>query len=318
MPGIAGMVTTYNCPNFVGELFAASPDDTPFLAAIGGLTGGEPVKSTMFTWQADDRRKGADGRQRTEGADAPEATGTARTQGHNVVEIHQEKVEVSYTKLAATGQVGPATPSATPLGSQPVQDELAHQLQGAFRSVADDVELSFLTGTYQMPTDNTTPRKTRGLVEAITTNTVDASTQPLTEDLVLDLMQKVWESGGIGVSETRTVIVGAAVKRTLTKIFIKDKNYREAERNVGGVNLQTFETDFGRCNILLDRYAPAKSLIVTSLDECKPAFLEIPGKGHFFAEPLAKTGAREAWQLYGEIGLVYGNEKHHGKLINLA
>lgn len=318
MPGITGMATTYNCPNFVGELFAASPDDTPFLSAIGGLTGGESVTSAIYTWQSEDRRKGAADRQRTEGADAPEATGSARAQAHNLVEIHQEKVEVSYTKLAAVGQVSPATPAATPLGSQPVQDELTYQIQAALRSIADDVELSFLTGSYQLPSDNTTPRKTRGLVEAITTNAVDASAQPLTEELVLDLMQKVWESGGISVGETRTVIVGAAAKRALTKIFIKDKGYREAERNVGGVDLQTFECDFGRCNIMLDRYAPAKSLIVTSLDECKPAFLAIPGKGHFFAEPLAKTGARDAVQLYGEIGLIYGNERHHGKLINLA
>uniref|UniRef100_A0AAU8B0R2 Major capsid protein n=1 Tax=Dulem virus 32 TaxID=3145750 RepID=A0AAU8B0R2_9CAUD len=318
MPGITGMATTYNCPNFVGELFTATPDDTPFLSAIGGLTGGTPVKSTVFTWQADDKRKGADDRQRTEGADAPEATGVARTQGHNVVEVHQEKVEVSYTKLAAIGQVSPVTATATPLGLQPVQDELAWQLQSALRSKADDVEMSFISGTYAMPTDNASPRKTRGLVEAITTNVVDASGAAITEDLVLDLMQKVWESGGIGVSETRTVIVGAAAKRALTKLFIKDKGYREAERNVGGVNLQTFETDFGRCNIMLNRYAPAKTLIVASIDECRPAFLEIPGKGHFFAEPLAKTGARDAVQLYGEIGLIYGNEKHHGKLINLA
>ena len=43
--------------------------------------------------------------------------------------------------------------------------------------------------------------------------------------------------------------------------------------------------------------------------ECKPVYLEVPGKGHFFAEPLAKTGASDEVQLYGEVGLAYGNER---------
>jgi hypothetical protein len=41
--------TTFNLPNFVGELFELTPADTPFLSAIGGLTGGNrpPPPSSM-------------------------------------------------------------------------------------------------------------------------------------------------------------------------------------------------------------------------------------------------------------------------------
>ena len=56
MPGITEMATTYNCPNYVGELFAASPEDTPLLSSIGGLTGGESVESTTVGWQVTDLR----------------------------------------------------------------------------------------------------------------------------------------------------------------------------------------------------------------------------------------------------------------------
>ena len=56
MAGITGLGTTYNLPNYVGELFAASPEDTPLLSAIGGLTGGESVGSTIFEWQGYDLR----------------------------------------------------------------------------------------------------------------------------------------------------------------------------------------------------------------------------------------------------------------------
>ena len=48
MPGITGQGNTYNLPNYVGELFAASREDTPLLSAIGGLTGGIATTSTLF------------------------------------------------------------------------------------------------------------------------------------------------------------------------------------------------------------------------------------------------------------------------------
>lgn len=312
MAGISGQGTTYNLPNYVGELFGTSVEDTPLLSAIGGLTGGESVESTMFNWQTYDLRDPEDDRQRKEGADAPDASERARSAAYNVLEIHQEKVEVSYTKQAAFKQVN-TDDDIMRLGSQPVQDELTWQIDQQLKQIARDVEKTFIVGERKLPSDNDSARRTRGLLEAIETNTVEAGGS-LTEDDVLDLMQEVWENGGIQESDTRTLIVGASRKRDLTNLFINDRGFQERERNVGGVNLQTIETDFGRCNVMLDRWMPKDTVVVASLEELSPAFLEIPGKGHFFAEPLAKTGSAEKVQLYGEIGLKYGNELKHGKI----
>lgn len=324
MPTVSGLGTTYNLPNYVGELFAASPEDTPFLSAIGGLTGGESVGAVAFEWQGYDLRDAANDRQRKEGADAPAGESRSRYNASNVLEIHQETVDISYTKQGANRQRG-AGDAAVTVGSTVIPaSELAWQLEQQFKQIARDVELTFITGTYARPANETgsNVRKTRGLLQAVTTNTATAEyalgaapSTALTEDLVMDLFQEVWENGGIQEGETRTVIVGAGLKRALTKIFVKDAGYEEQSRNVGGVNLQTFETDFGRANIMLNRYMPANQLAVVSLEECAPAFLEIPGKGHFFAEPLAKTGSSDRVQIYGEIGLKYGNERKHGKLV---
>nr|DAS06922.1 MAG TPA: Major capsid protein [Caudoviricetes sp.]DAT99670.1 MAG TPA: Major capsid protein [Caudoviricetes sp.] len=316
MATISEMATTYNCPNYVGELFSASPEDTPLLSAIGGLTGGESVGSTVFTWEGYDLRDADATRQRTEGADATALEARARFSASNVLEIHQEAVAVSYTKLGATRQVGSGT-GATQVttGTMPA-DELAWQVEQKLKEIARDIEKSFLTGVFAQPTTNATPRKTRGLISAITTNTATSThkASQLTEDEVLDLMQKVWSAGGIQESETRTIIVNATLKRALSRIFIKDANFRQSDRTVGGVNLQTIETDFGACNIMLNRYMPLDKLVVASLEQLKPAFLEVPGKGHVFAEPLAKTGSADKVQLYCETGLIYGNEKAHGVL----
>lgn len=316
MPGITGMGTTYNLPNYVGELFAASPEDTPLLSAIGGLTGGESAGASIFEWQGYDLRDAEDNRQRLEGANAPDGEHRVRYNASNVLEIHQETVDVSYTKQGATRQRGSGADAVT-IGSTSIPtNELAWQLDQQFKQIARDVEKTFITGKYARPGDNTAPRKTRGLIEAIETNTVEStsSAATITDEEILDLFQKVWENGGIQATDTRTVIVNATMKRALTRLFITDKGYKEETRELGGVSLQTFETDFGRANIMLDRYMPSDALIVASLEELSPAFLEVPGKGHFFAEPLAKTGSSDRVQIYGEIGLKYGNEKAHGLL----
>lgn len=324
MAGITGQGTTYNLPNYVGELFAVTPTDTPFLSAIGGLTGGERTTSTLFQWQGYDLRAADDARQRVEGATAPTAEERVRFNVTNVVEIHQEALEVSYTKLAATGQynsTGSSHPGSVGIaGSNPVTDELDWQTQQHLIQIARDIEKSFITGTFANPATNASARKTKGMLEAITTNVITNGGVPaaLAEDDILGLLQMVWENGGIQVSETATIMANAWQKRQLTKIFVTNKNYQESSRNVGGVNLQTIETDFGMLNIMLNRYMPTDQVAVVSLEQCAPVFMDIPGKGFLFTEPLAKVGASERFQIYGEVGLKYGNEKAHGKLTELT
>lgn len=325
MPGLTGRGLTFNLPNFHGELIRVTPADTPYLAAIGGLSqGGDDAQAKTFEWQTSDLRAPSQ-RVRLEGADAPAAEERVRQNVSNVVQIHHEAVDVSYTRQAATQHY-----AGQNLGraDNPVNDEATWQIMQSLVQMARDIEWSFLRGTFVSPADNTTARSTRGLLEAIVTNVVqapDADTaaaglqpSPMTEALVLDLLQAVWENGGIQVSETATLICGAKQKRKLSTIFITDKGYSEESRNVGGVNVQTIETDFGRLNVMLHRHMPTDQVVVTSLDQCEPIFLRIPDKGFLFVEELAKVGSSDRRQIYGEVGLKYGAEQHHGKLTNLA
>ena len=128
MPGIVGMGTTFNLPNFVGDLFNISTEDTPLLSAIGGLTGGRQAVDKRFEWEFYDLRPADADRQRVEGADAPVATARVRHNDHNVLEIHQEAVSISYTKMAAGAQGEYGT---TARGTSPVVNELAWQMDAA-------------------------------------------------------------------------------------------------------------------------------------------------------------------------------------------
>lgn len=391
MAGIAGQGTTFNLPNYVGPLFNVSPEDTPFLSAIGGLTGGEEVKSTEFEWQTSDLRSPEENRSRLEGANAQNSDNRVRANVTNVVEIHQETVEVSYTKQAATGQTSGTNNDQT----NPVQAELPWQIQQALKAKATDIEASFLLGQYQKPSDNTTPRKTRGLLQAITSNVIDLGTAftglaastdtiahvatplsngdavrftsvgvstaiklnrvyfvvgkttdafkvsatkggaPITigtatvalaklstagpsKDTYDNLFQQVFDNGGMREGATQTIVVGSRQKRNLSEAYARAYGkYQESSREVGGVNFTTIMTDFGTFNVLLDRWMPADAFGVVSLEQCKPKFLVVPGKGHFFEEELAKIGTSDRVQLYGEVGLEYGNEKAHGVIRGL-
>lgn len=323
MAGITGMGTTYNLPNYVGELFSVSREDTPLLSAIGGLTGGRSTGGkTFFDWQFYDLRDADADRQRVEGYAAQDGAQRVRSTARNVVEIHQEWVELSYTRQATTGQQNAGGETMVTIGGTTLSvSELAFQLSAQFKQIARDINKTFFVGQFQDPANNSSPRKTRGLLEAIATN-VTTFTAPTLGDTnsikafggkVLDLMQDVWDAGGIREAETRTLIVNSFYKRATTEAFITGKNYQEQSRNVGGVDLQTIETDFGRLNVMLDADCPTP--VVASLEDLAPRFLEIPNKGHFFVEPLAKTGASDKLQIYGEIGLEYGNQRKHGKLV---
>lgn len=325
MAGIVGLATTFNTPNYVGELFGITPEDTPFLSAIGGLTGGEQTTDTRFAAGSFYDLRAAGQNTRVEGADAPTGEARVRTGAFNVVEIHQEAVEVSFTRQAVRGRIAPVGGVNIP-GANPITDEMGWQLEVMLKQIARDIEYSFIRGTFVDPANNATARKTRGLLEAITTN-VNANggvARALTQDVVLDTIQTAWENGGFREMVTATLMVGAAQKRNLTSIFITDARYRTEDRNVAGVNLQTIETDFGRVNIMLNRYMPADQIAVVSLEQCAPVFLLIPEDaasgvpgGFLFTMPLPTTGAAYRKQVYGEVGLAYGNERAHAKITDL-
>jgi hypothetical protein len=322
MPGITGQGTTFNLPNFVGELFEITPMETPFLSAIGGLTGGRRADASIFTWQTVDMRDADATRQRLEGAAAPTAEARVRANVSNVLEIHQEAIDISYSKLSYSGQyasTGSGHPNAVGInGTNPVVDERAFQTQIALKQIARDCELAFITGVKQEPSTNASVRKTDGILNVMTSNVVNAGNAPLTEDMVLDLMQEIWTSGGITDQETVAVMCGGSQMRKLSDIFFRNGNrFYEQSRTVAGVQMATILTEFGTLNVMLNRFMPVDTIAVVSMDECAPRFAEVPGKGFLFVEPLAKTGASERDQIYGEIGLEYGVERHHGKITDL-
>lgn len=398
MAGITGLATTFDLPNYTGELFGLTPEDTPLLSSIGGLSGGGQTTSTEFEWQTYDLRDPSQ-RTRVEGATAPTAEERVRANVSNVVQIHQEKVSVSYTKQGAVGQL--ASPQSAPFnhpggGPNPITNELDWQVVQALKSIALDVNYSFINGAYNKPTTNSTARKTKGLLAAVATNRIakgtsvtgattatdtvtstghglvdndkivftntstatgivagrayfvdqiDANTfkvssaqggaaitlgtatglaftkpwsTTLSGDHINDLLQLAYDNGGISEQATATLLCNSIQKRAVTKAYASAYGqYQETSRTVGGVSVTTVVTDFGTLNLMMDRHMPQDTLAAVSLEQLMPVFFVVPGKGVLFEEPLAKTGASDEVQLYGEVGLKFGNERAHAVMTGL-
>ena len=319
--------TTYELPNFVGELFSLIPAQTPLLSMSGGLTGGKSVASKEFTWQVEDNVAAWDGSTITQ-ADAvaiegATVAGTAiiRQEVKNVLEIHQEVVNISYTKQAAVGQLGAggagtgaqyAINAAPILGNQPVQGEVPHQLALKINKIARDVEMSMLSGVYDYPADNVTPRAMRGVLTAIDTHDTAFGTDLRTTfNVMLAGMYEV--EATIAPLINPVIFLNGTSKTQLSIEYTNNLGLADRSRTIGGVNVETIVTDFGTFGVVLDRYMPVGEIALLDMSVISPCFLPIPGKGHFFTEPLAKLGAYDNAQIYGEIGLEYGPEQFHGK-----
>lgn len=322
MATVSGQGTTFNLPNYHGELYAISPVDTPFLSAIGSMSladGGEDTNAIDFEWQGMDRRANTSGNAALEGATAPAGTSQSRTQYKNTVEIHQSAVEISYSKMAATGNYSGVNIDGQP--SDQVLQELDVQLQAELQSMAVDVELSFLTGAYARPVNNATARKTQGIIGAAGTVNANGGTPRAVTKALVDATLKSMYDAGARLSQATTVfMVGSAQKLALSNLYnsTAQLNQPTMTRTVGGFSLETLVTDFGTFGIMLNRNMPTGKLGIFDLGVIRPVWMPIPGKGRLFAEKLAVTGSSEKWQLYGEVGLKYGPPVYHGVLADLS
>lgn len=323
MGAVAGQGTTYNLPNYHGDLFTITPTETPFLSAIGGLNGAVPTGAKIFEWQTVDRRSSSANNAALEGANAPTAAERSRSNVTNVVEIHHSAVEVSYTKQAATAQ---RDGSNLALVDGAVMDELNSQIDAELESMAVDVEQSFLSGVFQNPANNATARQTRGILTAITTN-VNANggvPRALSKAIIDSTLTTAFNNGARLPQATTVLMMGPAQKVALSNLYAAATlNQPTMTRNVGGVAVDTLVTDFGVFGVMLNRWMPAGQVAIVDLSVCRPRFLEIPDdnggfKGLLFAEPLAKVGSAWKWQLYGEIGLQYGPETYHAIIKDLS
>ena len=309
--------TTFNLPNYAGELFTASPTRTPFLSMIGGLSGGRKTRSDRFPtgqlYAFPDAAQPAISEADSE--TAPDPTALVREQEYNVTQIFHETISLTYAKMANAGRLeglNTAGVRANP------PSELDWQVARRLEKIARDVEYTFLNGTFAEASAADVANQTRGMLELCAGGTtVAAEGAALSTDLLKQLYKAMADAGA--PFGNMVLFCGAAQKQRLTDLYESQLGYnRPAPRSVAGMNLQRIETDFFDMGVVYDPFMAADAILIADVSACAPVFQDVPGKGVLFLEDLAKTGASERKQLYAEIGLDHGPAFLHGSITGLA
>lgn len=308
--------------NYVGELYTADADNTPLLSMIGGLTGGKRTSVSEFPISQEYAFETAAQPAITETASltAPNPVSYVRVPYVNTTQIFHKSVSLSYVKIAQQNQLTAVEVSTSgygyynPADVNPIQSELDFQIATTLKQVANDIEVTFIDGTYVQSTGVGVAAKTRGLMEAASnaSNTIAAASATLSKSMFNQLLRTMYASGAR--FQNPVIFVNAFQKQMLSSIF----GYAPTDRNVGGVNIKQIETDFGNFGIQLSRYMGTDDLLIADLSVVSPVFQEVPGKGLLFYEPLAKVGAKEAGQIFGLVGLDHGPYWMHGSITGLA
>ena len=309
-----GTIQSFGVLNYSGMLFNKGNVRTPLSAAIGNKL---KVTDHVEFVTGQEYTGGGTGAQpaisETASLTAPTPTYITREQKTNVTQIFHEAVAISYAKQSNMGTlagVNVANQSANPM------NELDFQVAAKMQKINRDIEYTFINGVYNKATTDATINKTRGLSAAITSNTADLDGAPLGLWAVAEMLKTIYEANAptfglvLWCDPTTLFQLNAdAVQNGLTIV--------PAAREINGIKLDKLTTPMGDIYLKLGECIPSGEAYVLDLDVIAPVIQPVPGKGNFFLEPLAKTGASEAYQLFGQIGLDHGPEWYHGKFMDI-
>ena len=313
MANISGSGTVWNLPNYAGQVYSSTPAETPFLNLIAA----KAVKTDNFQFPTGVEYAHETAAQPaiTEEASltAPAALSFARSQDTNVTQIFQERISVSYARMANSGRFTGVADSTSYIQTP---GELEFQTARALEKIARDIEYTFINGEYQAATAADVANKTRGILAACgTTRSADGA--PLTRAALNEVLAEAYAAGAT-FSET-VLLCGAAVKQALTDAYASQWCFSAPPtREVGGMNVMQIETDFGLLSVVLSRFVPAGTLIGADISCCRPVEQDVPGKGNFFLEELAHTGAADEYQIYGQLGLDHGPVWKHFSITDIG
>ena len=309
------LATSFGVLNYSGMLFNKGNTRTPLSAIIGGRA--KTTNHVEFV-TGQEYTAGGDGSQPeiSENASltAPDASVVTREQKTNVTQIFQESVGISYAKQSNMGTlagVNIANQQANPV------NELDFQVAAKIQKINRDIEYTFINGVYNKATSDATVNKTRGLIPAITTNVTAMGNKPLGLWDIADMVKKIYGANaptdGLCLwcdAITLFQINADAVQNGLTVM--------PAAREINGIALSSVVTPIGIVYLYLGECLPAGTALLLNLDVIAPVYQPVPGKGNFFLEQLAKVGAGEKYQLFGQIGLDHGPEWYHGKFTGIS
>lgn len=317
---VSGVASTFNLTNYHGTFWAVGAKSTVLLRLLGGLNGNDALVTPSYKFQFQVQEfPSPENTSRLEGAAAPTAKEWGRTPVTNVTQIWHETVAMTYSAQASNQLLGGLNTGGL---SNPIVDPFDHQINLHLEHFANSVNYIFWNGQYVDPGDPTsTARKTRGFLEAITTNVVDANDEPLSREMVDEALNGIWEMGGLDNPADIYMFAPAAQASSITDAYGKEPL---DSRSVGGMAIDNILTHYGKFGRTpLEKHLPSGTIAFLNMSVARPVFNLIPDRGGqgnrgvIFVEPLAKDSSSDKVQIYSEFGLDHGPELKHAKIVNL-
>ncbi len=130
-------------------------------------------------------------------------------------------------------------------------------------------------------------------------------------------MKLIHDQGG----DTSNLVLGVDATTMLQLNYDASKNnmtIAPGERTINGLAIDTVLTALGKVGLVLLNALPASTAVLLDPTIISPVFQNTPGRGNFFIEELAKTGAGTSYMLFGQAGLDHGPEWLSAKITGIS
>lgn len=317
-----GVTTTYSTrysdslkPSVDNSIGLFSPTDTPLIANM------KKVKAVQrYEEWLEDELDTPEANANIEGFDVTTAESSAPVRTGNYCQIMKKDFSISET--------------AETVQKYGRKSELGRLRGLKTKSLARDIEYNFLNGTMDAGS-KTTPRKLKGAFAFVDTTAgatdgryytfadTPASTNHITEDILLGVLQGVWDQG----VEADTVLCPMTQKRKISAFTDKGRltiNQNATEKKLT-MAVRVIETDMGTVAVMAERFIAPSSTTVSDVTTYYDKMLVY--KRDIFERAvlrevkettLAKTGDNEKRMLVTELTLKCRTQKGLGSIVNLS
>lgn len=221
---------------------------------------------------------------------------TTKTGLFNYTQIYEDTIVVTSTAQAIKKWVE--------------QNEMSAQLMRALRIAWINWERTLLYGRKVAPAAGVASAMD-GILARISTNVYAKGGVALTEEFILQAMNDSWVQGG----QIDTIVLNAFQKRQANKFLDSQRMTTRTDR-VAGTIVDTYTSDFGTADILLDRNMPADTVLLIQKDRIGFG----PLRDHALSAAPVETSTRlkDAVQIVGQYTSETRNEAAHAKITGLA
>jgi hypothetical protein len=293
-------------------IYRIDPADTPFMTACER----EKATAVSHEWQTQSLAAVDTNNAVLEGDDATTDAATPTVRLGNICQISDKVARVTGTQRAAE--------------SAGRDDELEYQEMLKGLELKRDME-SILVGTNQAKVTGgtSTARKTASVLSWIKTNTskgvsgpdpsaadgtgtrTDGTQRAFTEANLKTVLQSIWNSGG----KPEVIMTGGFNKQVFSTFTGRATPTEDTKAKKIVAAVDVYESDFGRMQIVPNRFQRARDVLILQSDMWAVAYLQ--GR-RMLSTPLAKTGDSDQRQILSEYALVARNEKASGGVFDLT